>query len=144
MSSTDTTAQILPGLSDTSLLLLGQLADDGCLILLSKQFLKVFKFFELILQGFRNKKDGLWDIPPPQQVPLPTTQQKLNVVTNIHQPTKTLIQYLYATLFSPSKSTLLQAVMNNNFLGWPGLTFENVTKYLSETPATAKGHLDQH
>ena len=68
MSSTATTAQILPGLSDTSLLLLGQLADDGCLILLSKQFLKVFKFFELILQGFRNKKDGLWDIPLPQQV----------------------------------------------------------------------------
>ena len=143
LSSTATTAHILPALSDTSLLSLGQLADDGCLILLNKHFLKVFKNFDLILQGFRNKKDGLWDVPLPQPVPQPT-QQKLNIVTNIHQPTKTLIQYLHAALFSPSKSTLLQAIRNNNFIGWPGLTVDNVTKYLSETPATAKGHLDQH
>ena len=144
LSSAATTAHILPGLSDTSLLSLGQLADDGCLILLNKRFLKVFKNFELILQGFRNKTDGLWDIPIPQNLPLQQPQQKLNVVTNVHQPTKTLIQYLHAALFSPSKSTLLQAIRNNNLIGWPGLTVDNVTKYLSETPATAKGHLDQH
>ena len=43
-----------------------QLADDGCLILLNNKFLKVFKNFELILHGYRNQSDGLWDIPLPQ------------------------------------------------------------------------------
>ena len=39
---------------------------------------------------------------------------------------------------------MLQAIHNNHLLDWPGLTIENVNKYLDETPATAKGHLDQH
>ena len=56
----------------------------------------------------------------------------------------TLIQYLHAALLSPAKSTLLKAINNNHFIGWPGLTSQNVAKFLTETPATAKGHLDQH
>ena len=144
------TAHILPGLADTSLLSLGQLADDGCIILLNKQYLQVFKNFELILQGFRNKNDGLWDIPFPTNTTPATNHHQitnhntLNIITRKNQSTKTLIQYLHATLFSPSKSTLLQAIRNNHLIGWPGLTVENVNKYLDETPATAKGHLDQH
>ena len=145
LSNTATTAHILPALKDTSLISLGQLADDGCQILLDKATLHVFKNFELILQGFRNRKDGLWDIPIPS---IPTnkssTLQKINFITNKNQPTKTLIQYLHATLFSPTKTTLLKAVRNNHLIGWPGLTITNITKYLDETPATAKGHLDQH
>ena len=74
----------------------------------------------------------------------PTNNHKLNVVTNINQPINVLIQYIHASLFSPSKSTLLQAIRNNNLIGWPGLTIANVQKNLTETPATAKGHLDQH
>ena len=51
--------------------------------------------------------------------------------------------YVHAALFSPSKFTLLKALRNNNFIGWPGLTTQNVEKNLDETVATAKGHLDQ-
>ena len=58
--------------------------------------------------------------------------------------TKTLVQYIHATLFSPSKSTLLNAIRNGLLSGWPGLTLDNVNKYLAKTTATAKGHLDQH
>ena len=43
------TAHILPGLNNTSLLSLGQLADDGCIILLDKHYLNVFKIFDIIL-----------------------------------------------------------------------------------------------
>ena len=39
---------------------------------------------------------------------------------------------------------MLQAINNNHLLGCPGLTTANVTKYLQETTATAKGHLNQH
>ena len=52
LSTKATIAHVLPELSNTLLISLGQLADDGCLILLNKQILKVFKNFELILQGF--------------------------------------------------------------------------------------------
>ena len=131
---------------------LGQLADDGCVILLTKNHLNMFKNFESILQGVRNKTDGLWDIPFPmkhlsQAIKSTITNQHhhtLNVITQKNQPTKHLIQYLHATLGSPSKSTLLHAIRNNHLIGWPGLTVKNVNKYLNATPATAKGHLDQH
>ena len=150
VSSQATIAHVLPGLKNTSLLSLGQLADDGCVILLNKHHLQVFKNFEMILQGHRNKTDGLWDVPFPTNKPIikpfppKNMVQKVNIITPKQQPTKTLIQYLHATLFSPSKSTLLQAIRNGLLGGWPGLTCANVTKYLTETTATAKGHLDQH
>ena len=54
------------------------------------------------------------------------------------------MQYFHATLYSPTKSTLLKAVKNGNFIGWPGLTSNNTTKHLQETEHTAKDHLDQH
>ena len=96
LSTSATTAHVLPELSNTSLISLGQLADDGCLILLNNKFLKVFKNFELIFQGFRNKTDGLWDIPIPQSQP--KFSHKTNVLTNTNQLTKTLVQYLHMTL----------------------------------------------
>ena len=151
LSTTAKTAHFIPGLHNTSLMSLGQLADDGCVILLNKHYLNVFKNFELILHGVRNNTDGLWDIPFPNINPSLTTKSNdkiqchtMNVITPKNQPTKHLIQYLHATLGSPSKSTLLHAIRNNHLIGWPGLTVKNVNKYLTETPATAKGHLDQH
>ena len=142
LSTKANTAHVLPAISHHSLISLGQLADDGCLILLNKHALYVFKNFEKILQGFRNHNDGLWDIPFRQNI-LPK-DEKLNIIVPVKQHEKTLIQYLHAALFSPAKSTLLKAIHNNHFIGWPGLTTANVTKFLDETPATAKGHLDQH
>ena len=77
-------AAILPELRSSSLLFLGQLFDNDCDILLNKKKMYVIKDKELILQGTRNKLDGLWDIPvykkelnsnifnPPQQVQLYT------------------------------------------------------------------------
>ena len=115
-------------------------------------YVHVYKNRNLILTGHCNKTDGLWDIPFPmkylsQAIKSTITNQHhhtLNVITQKNQPTKHLIQYLHATLGSPSKSTLLHAIRNNHLIGWPGLTIDNVNKYLTETPATAKGHLDQH
>ena len=54
------------------------------------------------------------------------------------------MQYLLASLYNPTKYTLLQAIKSVNFIGWTGFTSDNANKLLNETPATAKGHLDQH
>ena len=63
LSSTALTAAILPGLQSSSLISLGQLCDDNCDILLNKKSLFVMKDNQLMMEGFRNKGDKLWDIP---------------------------------------------------------------------------------
>ena len=87
------------------------------------------------MEGFRNNQNRLWDVPLPT---IPNTNkcivpQKLNFIANKTQPIESLIKYLHAALFSPTKSTLLQAIHNNHFLGLLCLTEENVPKYLTET-----------
>jgi hypothetical protein len=53
----------MPELKSSSLISLGQLADDGCSILLNKTKLFAIKENEIVLKGERNIHDGLWDIP---------------------------------------------------------------------------------
>jgi hypothetical protein len=53
-----------------------------------------------------------------------------------------LIQYLHQALFSPTESTLLHAIRNNQLRTWPVLTLHAVRKYLPETSAqTDKDHM---
>ena len=140
LSSQAQQANVLPGVR-TSLISLGQLADDNCDIILTKHHLKVFKNCQCILSGASNFSNGLWDIPINN--PPPFCTQKFNVIIPKNQNITNLLQYLYASLFSPTKSTLLQAIKNGIFAIWPGLTYANVQKYLQNMPATALGHLDQ-
>ena len=134
------TANILPQLH-TSLISLGQLADDNCTIILNKKFLFVLKNFKCILSGHRNITDGLWDIP--LHNPSYINTQKLNVIIPKQQNISKMLQYFHACLFSPTKMTLLKAIKNGNFASLPGFSYANVAKFLQDTPATALGHLDQ-
>ena len=68
-----------------------------------------------------------------------TTQQINNIQQTKNQ--KQLIQYLHQCLFSPTKSTLVQAIKNNQLLGFPGLTAQAVIRDLPDSTATIKGHL---
>jgi hypothetical protein len=52
-------------------------------------------------------------------------------------------KFLHQALFSPSTSTLLKAIKNNQLTTWPGLTSENVLKHLPKSIATTFGHQDQ-
>ena len=54
---------ILTKLKSASLISMGQLCDDDCLVVLSKKKLAVVKNNKIVLRGTRNKKDDLWDIP---------------------------------------------------------------------------------
>ena len=56
-------ATILPRLKSSSLISLGQLADDGCTMVLDSQDLTAIKIQKNVLQGKRNFRAGLWDIP---------------------------------------------------------------------------------
>ena len=63
LSTKGKTAIVLPDLTSSSLISLGQLCDDGCNVNLDKHKLSVYKEENLIMEGVRNKTDGLWDIP---------------------------------------------------------------------------------
>ena len=73
LTSISTTATVMPGMTNASLLSLGQLCDDNCSILLNKKNLYALKDRELILHGKRSTHDKLWDIPLPNQYPMETT-----------------------------------------------------------------------
>ena len=73
----------------------------------------------------------------------PTTHARLQCHHTQGYQKKFLADYIYKSCFSPPRSTLLKAINNNHFLGWPGIDDTSVKRLLSETMATAKGHLDQ-
>ena len=63
LSSKAKLATVLPNLKSSSLISLGQLCDDNCTVLLDKKKLNVYKNNQVVLKGYRNPNDGLWDIP---------------------------------------------------------------------------------
>ena len=130
LSATSTKAHILPGLKNSSLLSLGQLCDDGCIVHLTKSTIHVFKNSNLILTGYRNPTDGLWDVPLPQ-FPKQVVQShssidsstpsrsNCNVIIRKHTTKRDLAQYLHACAFSPSRSTILTAIKRSLYhLAW--------------------------
>jgi hypothetical protein len=133
-------AHIFKDLHSALLISLGQLCDNDCTITLNKQSLQVIKNNKVIMQGTRNVTDGLWDIPIS---PSPSLQHRSNVIITKDKTKTELIQYLHACCFSPSSSTFIKAVRNGNFITWPGLDTKLIHKYLPDSIATAKGHLDQ-
>ena len=140
-----------------------------CLNKKEKNF--VCKNKSVLLQGFRNLDDGLWDISLPQIKYLPTTKceallfrqkqtknhslnnipihsviknlnTKLNVIIHKNSTKVELAQFLHGACFSPPKSAFVQAIKNGNFLTWLGLTLSLVQK-IPDSVCTAKGHLNQ-
>ena len=144
LSETAKTAHILPGLCSASLLSLGQLCDDGCEIVLSKNNIIINKNNITITTGKRNKQDGLWDVPFKTKQHTPTVPNKsysINIILKQNMAKKNLIKFLHAACFSPTKSTFLKAIKNGNLDGWPGLTVTSVNKHLDTIEATEKGHM---
>ena len=144
-------AHILPDITN-SLFSIGKFCDDNkiaifhkekCYILndiLDHPELKRMIDNNTILTGTRNHYNNLW------YVPTDTTQIKSkHIANNVYTITKIkdIIEYHHRTLFSPVKSTLLQAIKNGNLHTFPSLTYANVKKYLPPSPATSKGHMKQ-
>ena len=104
-------AYVLPGMTNESLLSIGQLCDQGCKAIFTKDKLLINQGNTTILQGTRNPHDGLWDIPFKQNHNL-----QLNYIVTKDKTKFELAQYLHACAFSPSISTFLTAIKNANFI----------------------------
>ena len=138
-----------PNLTNESLLSVGQLCDDDCVILFDKKKVTVKKDDKIILQGKRCHKDNLYDIDLLQNhttsdlAPSKTINHTINYIIRKDKTSSDLAQYLFATAFSPSMSTFQKAIKNGNFVTWPGIHKLQFEKLIGTTIASEKGHLDQ-
>ena len=133
-------AHLLPGLTHSSLISIGQLCDVGCQATFDQKSVNITNHGDTILTGHRDFTTGLWRFPltmrdatQPQQV-------------NSAYQTKSLpdlVAFLHAAAFIPSPSTWLNAIKKGFSQSWPGLTTEVVSKYLPKSPTTAMVHMDQ-
>ena len=146
LSAQSQKAHILDGITNSSLISLGQLCDDDCVAILDKQKIEIYKNNHRVLYGPRNRTDGLWDIPLPGQPTGSTSHyvfHKANAIVRKDQTKAELAEYLYGCCGSPAISTFKKAIKNGNFITWPGIDTLSLDRDLLPSIASAKGHLDQ-
>ena len=125
---------------------IGQICDDNCTTIFTKEKCYVLKNTHInisqfsnksFLTGERDKTTKLWTFNLQNSIP----NAKANTVYEMKL--KELIHFQHKALFSPTKQTWLQAIKNGFFSTWHGVNFKNVNKHLTLTTATAKGHMRQ-
>ena len=132
-------AHLFPALGDTSLLSIGQLCDAGCTAIFNAETVHVYQHHKLLFTGHRSAAtNNLWQVNLPFSKP-----SDHHASTAMQGSPAQLVAFAHAALFSPSISTLAQALHNNYLPGFPGLSPALLAKYPPNSVATAKGHLDQ-
>ena len=145
-------AHVFPGLTQSSLISISQLCDDGCDVNFKKNWAYVYKNKKLIMKGKRNFRNGMYEInltninkieiPRNNPIIKDNTINQSQLSSNVYHITKTkeVIEYLHRCCFSPKISTWCDAIDNGFFSSWPHLTSKLVRKHLQEPEATIKGH----
>ena len=63
MTDTAKIVYVLPGMTNESLIYIGQVCYDNCIAIFSKNDLNMFKNKKIVLREKRNKQDGLLGVP---------------------------------------------------------------------------------
>ena len=134
---------VFPGLKNASLLSIGQLCDNGCLALFDKYKLFIFKDNKIILQGFRNFYDGLWDVKFPRKVYSSKPQLAANAIIRKDRTKYDLANFYHGCLFSPALLTLQNAIKQGHFITWPGMHKLHFSRLVTDTTNIDLGHLTQ-
>jgi hypothetical protein len=135
-------AHVFPGMANHSLLSVGKLCNEGYIVTFRNASVTICDPQEFeILSGARDLDTGLWRIDLRKD----NKQLQQSVANNVYKVRNTgeLFHYLHKSLFSPTKSALLQAIKNGHLVTWTGLTEEAIHKHLKLTPITAMGHMNQ-
>ena len=126
------------------------MCDDNCNISLNKTNIKIFKNNKVVIQGKRNRVDGLWDIHLPKikesKIDTPTKQttnstEHINVIVRLDKCKSDLDNYLHGCLFSTNTTTLQKAINNKQLLTFPGIEKINFNKYMIDNISTQVGHI---
>lgn len=143
---------IVPALTTSSLLSMGQLCDAGCTVTFDATSVTVQLANKTIMDGIRTSENGLWQlsliqpsltpsIPVLGPPPPPYAHQSYAAVQSA-TPSE-LVAFAHATLFSPTLSTLQQALDRGFLPNFMGQTAKALKKYPPQSVAMIKGHLDQ-
>ena len=107
------TALLLPNLTNSSLLSIGQMCDDDCVAVFIKHAMHIYKNAKIILLGQRNNIDGLWDIA----IQNPSDKSlHAHAIIQRNLPKTHLAQYLHACAYSPALPTFKKAINNGQFI----------------------------
>jgi len=148
----------MPGFQHT-LIGVGPICDANFSVLFNPDSVKIFDpTGRVILSGWRETIGAkLWRMalipdaaalavvpdPPPLR-PGAAQLATLSAYSAYDLPSvEALVRYLHAAAGFPVKSTWLKAIKAGNFASWPGLTFENASKYCPTAEETILGHLVQ-
>ena len=129
-------AHVLPDLSH-SLISIGRLCDAGCTATFDADKVVIHHQNQPVLTGPRDP-NGLWSLGTAPNYTKPQANFTVHDAVS-----RDIIKFFHLALFSPTKSTLLKAIQNNHFIGWPGLTERNVKRHLQLEEPTIMGHMDQ-
>ena len=146
-------ADVLPGLRPNSLVSVGKLADadyttvfhprgEGVTVH-KKDTLKLTLLRKPVLQGWRDP-NGLWRLSRATKPLIRAKRKSPNeLAANVYSlpSMPQAIKYLHAAAGFPVKDTWIDAVNNNHFSTWPGLTAKAVNKHFPESVETQKGHM---
>jgi hypothetical protein len=138
-------------MENSSLISVGQLCDEGYSVLFSISYVTILDSKQkTLLKGSRDSNTGLWQInmcKKKVQTEYGTAkpQNQISAAINIYclRNTGALVNYLHKAMFSCTKSALIRAVKKGHLATWPGLTEDDINKYLKLTPATTMGHMNQ-
>ena len=119
----------------TSLVSVGQLCDNGCEAIFTKDKAIITKANDIILEAPRNPNTGLWHYQPSNH----PMHHQCNFIQDQHT-NLSLVEYYHATAGYPVPATWLKAITKGHYMTWPGLTHQLVSKYLPKSIITAKGH----
>ena len=143
LSTTATTAYILPNLHNTSLLSIGQLCNDDCVAIFDKKNMYIVKNKKIILKGIRNLTDGLWDVILNNNAKNNHYNKSTNLLNVIVQKSKSnyeLANFLHACACSPAIKTFQLAINKNFFATWPGIEKLKMEQHIQDTTNIDMGH----
>ena len=155
LSSQAKHAEIFPNLH-SSLISIGQLCDNECMVTFDNHKVIVSKNRDIIIEVYWDPTNGLWQLPlhhPAQNNKQANTLEPHLCSHSIPMTPQHPIAYRPASqqylaifyhqiLCCPTKRTLLQAIKDGSFSKWPGLTEKLISKYIPESDITERARLD--
>jgi len=136
LSPTAQLTLVLDDLRTGTLISLSHLCDDDCIAIFTRYNVKIIKNNHVIITG-KCEPNGLWSIPLLHPI------HQANDILWLDETSTELANYHHASLGSPTKSTLLQAIRLGHLITFPGLTTKLISRHLAPSIATALGHQDQ-
>ena len=135
-----------PNLKSASLLSIVKLCDSDCYAVFIKNDVTIFNSDNTsVINGKINTSDGLWGgiITSSQSESYTTapTTPNANSVFRLHKTKSELASYLHAGC--PTKSIFIQAMNNGDFITWPGLNSNLISKHLTLSLPTLKSHFEK-